>query len=131
MKRALLIKVDFSTGKRAGGINPKDSNLPCCGQCLDGDCCEIRIVEDNRDLSIYNGMQGITILNGKNEINNAIDVHIPTQYTVFDTMLLVEHMKENGISLDTLVGKDMQQIAKEASKNNLAGVKTIKPKKVK
>ncbi len=130
IKRALLIKVDYRTGHRAGDINPRDPSLPCCGQALDGDCCEIRLVEDDRDLSRYIGIPGVSILIGKDEINAAIDAHIPITYAVFDTFLLVEHMKQRGISLDIFRGKDMKQIAEEAEKLKLSGVKKTKPEKV-
>ena len=127
---ALLIEVDFTTGKRAGGINPKDSNLPCHGwQNLDLGL-ELRLVEDDRDFSQYEGMAGVTILEGKEAINQAIIANIPTKYSVKDKELLLAHMKEKGISLDTLVGKSLQGMARELHEKGLAGIVERKPRLV-
>lgn len=131
--KALLIEVDFSTGRRAGGIQVKNNpNLMCYGwQDLNSEPGkEIRIVEDGKTKP-YENIPGITILKNEQEINDAIDAHIPIQYGVFSMELLIAHMKEKGISLDTLVGKEQRQIAQEAFALNLAGVKQRKPKKVK
>ena len=68
--RALLIEVDFKTGKRAGGVNPRDPKLQCYGwQDTESEPGkEIRIVEDDRDLSVYKGVPGVTILNGEKAV---------------------------------------------------------------
>jgi len=83
--RALLIKWDSRSGKRAGKINPKDPKLLCHGwQILNEehpeDCWEIRLVEDNRDLSIYDGVVDVFVLNGVDEINQAMDDNLGDQY---------------------------------------------------
>ena len=64
MKRALLIEFDLTTGKRAGDINPRDSKLQCYGwQNLDSSPAkEIRLIEDDRDISQYEGVKGVTVL---------------------------------------------------------------------
>jgi len=70
---ALKIKVDFETGERAGGIDPTDPNLYChpSWQNLE-DGYEIRLVLDNRDISIYQNIAGIEIIEGIENIDNAI-----------------------------------------------------------
>ncbi|GAI76761.1 unnamed protein product [marine sediment metagenome] len=129
--KALLIEVDFSTGRRAGGIQIKNNpNLWCDGwQDLEAGL-EIRIVKDG-NTKPYEGVKGITILDGEKAINAAIDANIPTQYAVRDMNLLIAHMKEKGISLDTVANKSAKQIAQEAFALNLAGITERKPKKVK
>ncbi len=129
--KALLIEVDFSTGRRAGGIQIKNNpNLWCDGwQDLEAGL-EIRIVKDG-NTKPYESVKGITILDGEKAINAAIDANIPTQYAVRDTNLLIAHMKEKGISLDTVANKSAKQIAQEAFALNLAGITERKPKKVK
>ena len=128
--KALLIEVDFRTGRRAGGIGTKNnSNLMCHGwQDLDAGL-EIRLVMDG-NTTPYENIQGITILNSKAEINAAIDANIPTQYAVKSEALLIADMKERNIPLRSLAGKDMKQIAKHTFKLGLAGVEERKPKKV-
>ncbi len=128
--KALLIEVDFRTGKRAGGINPRDPKLQCYSwQDLDAGR-EIRIVEDDRDLSQYKGVAGVTILNSKTAINEAITANIPTKYGVNDKELLLAHLKEKGISLDIFAGKTLQDAAKELYTQGLAGIVERKPEKV-
>ena len=80
--KALLIEFDLKSGKRAGNIQPKeDKNLLCYGwQNLDvNPALEIRIINDNRDLSQYENIKGITILHNNDEINNAIKKYMPPQ----------------------------------------------------
>ncbi|KKM06077.1 hypothetical protein LCGC14_1747630 [marine sediment metagenome] len=128
--RALLIKVDFQTGKRAGGINPRDSNLSCYGwQDLNGGL-EIRLVEDDRDLSQYKGAAGVTILNGKKAINQAIMVNIPTMYAVKDKELLLSHLKERNVPLNTFAGKTLDSQAGILFKEGMAGIVEKKPRLV-
>lgn len=136
--KALLIDVDFRTGKRAGGrIQTKNNpNLMCHGwQDLDEDGDgtngkEIRQVMDEKTAQ-YENIPGIVILNNKAEINAAIDANIPTKYGVKDSSLMATHMLQKGISLDTLAGKSMKEIAAIAFAQGLAGVTERKPEKVK
>ena len=130
--KALLIEVDFTTGKRAGGIQTKNNpNLMCHGwQNLDSEPgLEIRLVEDG-NTTPYENIPGITILKGKAEINTTIDANIPTKYTVKDESLLLAHLKERGVSLDILAGKTLNKAAKELFTQDLAGIVERKPKKV-
>ncbi len=125
--KALLIEVDFVTGKRAGNINPRDSNLPCYGwQDLERGL-EIRLVEDDRDLSQYEGVAGVTVLDGKESINQSIIDTVPTKYAIKDKELLIAHLKEKNILLDTLVGKTLDTQAETLFKQGFAGIVERKP----
>ncbi len=128
--KALLIEVDFQTGKRAGGINPRDEALQCYGwQNLDSNPgLEIRLVEDDRDLSQYRDTKGVAILEGKQAINDAIKMNIPTRYKIVDMGLMREHMKEKGLSFDQFANKAMDEIAKIAFAHGIIGVTEQKPK---
>lgn len=140
--KALLIEFDLKTGERAGGISPHDPKLPCYGWQDLGSfddsgifrdkspAIEIRLVMDDRDLSQYEGVPGVTILEGKEAINEAITANIPAQYAVKDTELLVAHLKERGISLDTLAGKSLAGQAKALFAQGLAGIVERKPELV-
>ncbi len=132
--RALLIEFDLRTGRRAGNINPKDPKLPCHGwQDLEREpAIEIRLVEDDRDLSVYEGVAGVTILDGKTAINEAIIANIPTRYAVKDKELLIAHLKDKGISLDTFASKSLNDsvVAKELYTQGLAGIRERKPELV-
>ena len=131
--KALLIEVDFSTARRAGGIKTKNNpNLLCHGwQDFDSEPGkEIRLVMDG-NIKPYENIPGITILNNKEEINVAIDANIPVKYAVKDKELLLAHLKERGIPLETFAGKTLQDAAKELYARDLAGIAEEKPRKVK
>lgn len=104
---ALLIEWE-RTGKRAGNINPKDPNLQCYGwQNMDvTPMLELRIVEDNRDLSHLEGVKGVTIIEGKSDINKAIDDNFPPQYHLSDEFLYQEHFKQKGKKSETEIDID-------------------------
>ncbi|MCL0035856.1 hypothetical protein M1N47_00285 [Dehalococcoidia bacterium] len=127
--RALLIEVDFETGKRAGGIDPRDPNLRCRGwQNLDSKPgLEIRLVEDDRDLSQYAGVPGVTVLEGKDTINAAIQANFPPGYNVVDRELLLAHLRERGISLDLFAGQSLDDRAEELFRQGFAGIVEVKP----
>ena len=128
--KALLIEVDFSTGRRAGGIRTKNNaNLMCHGWQDTDAGLEIRLVMDG-DTKPYENIKGITILDGERAINKAIMANIPTKYGVKDPELLLAHLKEKGVSLDTFAGKGLQDRAKELHAQGLAGITERKPKLV-
>lgn len=128
--KALLIEFDLSTGKRAGNISPHDRGLPCRGwQNLETTpALEIRLIADDRDVSQYEGITGVTILDGKEAINQAIQADIPSQYKVVSETILIEAMKEKRIPLSEVAGKRMDKIAKFAIENSLAGALERKPR---
>ncbi len=129
--KALLIEVDFTTGRRAGGIPTKNNpNLMCHGwqDLKSTPGLEIRLVMDD-DTVPYENIPGVTILDGEAAINAAIDTHIPIKYGVQDTELLLAHLKERGISLDTVNGS-LQESAEALFSQGLAGIAERKPKKV-
>ena len=122
--RALLVEFDLQTGKRAGGINPRDPKLPCHGWQNLGrkPAIELRLVEDDRDLSLLEGTAGVTILEGKIAINEAILANFPPRYVVKDRELLLAHLREKGISLDEFGGKTLDELANSLFDRGFAGV---------
>ena len=76
--KALLIDVNFTTGERAGGINPhRNKNLPCHPAWQDTDAGkEMRLVLDG-DVEPYRGVNGVTILEGEAKIEAALEQHFP------------------------------------------------------
>jgi len=132
MKKALLIEFDINTGKRAGDISPRDPNLPCRSwQDLESKPArEIRLIEDNRDLSQYEGIEGIIILNGEAEINQAIEDIRPEQYSIQDETLFLEHLRQKHINLDDYKDKDYQTILKSLHKKGIVGIGKSIPEKI-
>ena len=81
-KVALLIEWNVYTGKRAGNIDPNDPGLQCYGwQTWDQEpALELRLIEDDRDISQYENIKGVTIIRGIEAINKCIADNFPPRY---------------------------------------------------
>jgi len=148
---ALLIEFDLKTGRRAGNIDPRDKGLKCYGwQNLDEEdinakgyvwksdipagqrALEIRVVEDGRDLSQYEGVPGVTVLRGNAAINDALDRYfeqydyaLPTREV--EAALFVEALKVKGLSvadLDLSTPRKRRETLKDLHENK--GIKLIR-----
>jgi len=129
---ALLIEFDLKTGRRAGGIDPRDKHLKCYGwQNLDEEditakgyvwksdipagqrALEIRVVDESLsgratlDMIRHDKPAGVTILEGNAAINEALDKYF-NQYDYVlpageaERGLLVEALKEKGLKVSDL-----------------------------
>lgn len=132
MEIALLIEWDPETGERAGGINPRDPNLPCYGwQDLESrPAREIRLVKDGRDLKQYENVPGIKILRGKDEINRAIDELNLERYVIDCEPLFILHVLQRRIRLDDYRGKTSREILKDLYEKGIVGIRKISPRKL-
>lgn len=135
--KALLIEWNQSTGVRAGNINPKkDQNLICHGwQNMDADpAIELRTVEDDRNMSQYEGVKGITILIGKEAINNAIDANFPSKVSIEDELIYSEQFKEKvrdkKIKIDSLPDNRNERLKELKDKYGIKGIVEREPQKV-
>lgn len=122
---ALLIEFDPQTGKRAGGIDPRDKGLFCYGwQNLDlVPAIEIRLVTDGRDISRYEVMSGVKVLHGDGEIDQAIEQNIPTRYGVENDTTFRMHCERRGINFDDYAGKTMQEILADLHAKGIEGIR--------
>ena len=132
VKKGLLIEFNISTGKRAGDISPRDPNLPCrAWQDLESvPAREVRLIEDDRDISQFEGIPGVTILNGKAEINQAITDIVPERYGIQDEALFLEHLRQRHIKLDDYTGKSQQEIFQDLHNKGIIGMVKRIPKKI-
>ena len=135
--KALLIEWEPHTGKRAGNINPKkDQYLRCNGwQNMDVvPAIELRLIEDNRDLLQYYGIKGVTVLNGKYEINAAIDVNFTSKFSIEDELIYSEHVKEQisekKIKITDLPNDRIERLKELKDKYGIKGIREVKPQKV-
>ena len=136
--KALLIEWNPNTGKRAGGINPKDHNLPCHGwQNMDvTPAIELRLVEDKRDLSEYECVTnpGVTVLIGKDEINSAIDANFPSRIVIEDELIYTEHVKEQisnkEIKINELPDDRTKRLKELKDRYHIKGIRETEPQKV-
>lgn len=93
---ALKIKVDFTTGERAGGINPRDPNLVCLGWQNLEEGWEIRLIVDESKIDEYiqkyGNAEGVEVIEGIENIDSAIEQIIPPEkqmdYVVYMPELL-------------------------------------------
>lgn len=132
MKKALLIEFDASTGKRAGNISPKDPGLFChAWQDLDSvPAREIRLVNDGRELSQYEGVPGVTILNNEAEINQAVDQVKPPWHSIENETLFLEDLRQRNIKLSDFEGWSQKEILAELNKRHVVGIRRNVPMKV-
>lgn len=101
--RALLIEWEASEGRRAGNINPKDPHLQCRNwqNMKVTPMLELRLVNDDRDLSYLEGVDGVTIILGADAINAAIDENFQPQYHIQDEFIFQEHLKQKNKKSET------------------------------
>jgi|LGOV01.1.fsa_nt_gb hypothetical protein len=134
--RALLIEWNTITGERAGHINPNDPNLQCYGwQNMDIDpAVELRVIEDNRDLSQYEDVPGVTTLEGKDVINTAIDNNFPDKYSIDDQLIYEEHVKQeidnSHIIIGNLPDDRVERLKKFKNDFKIKGIRVLKPRKL-
>lgn len=132
--RALLIEWNPNTGKRAGDINPHDPRLQCYGwQNTDIEpAVELRLVEDNRDLSGYEGVKGVAVLEGVEDINAAIDTHFSPRYSVDDQVIYAEHVraKASKIDFDNLPDGLQERLKFLRQQHGIKGIRETKPGRV-
>ena len=132
MKKALLIEFNVSTGVRSGTINPRDSKLRCYGwQKLDADpALEIRLIEDDRDVSQYEDIRGVTLLEGEIAINAAIDSLELDQFLIDDEVLFKLSISQKGIDLTAYEEENTVNILKNLYGKKVLGIKKKSPRKV-
>ena len=130
--KALLIEFNARTGKRAGDISPRDIALPCYGwQDLESKPArEIRLVNDSRDLNRYRNVPGITVLNGRKEINQVIDEVVHSRFKVIDEALMLESIRQEGVILKSYFGLDRASILSDLYSQGIVGIVRQIPKKL-
>lgn len=132
--KALLIKWNQSTGKRAGNINPRDPGLFCnAWQNMDvTPAIELRTIKDDRDIKQYVTMEGVTVLYGPDQINEAIDQNFPSKYIIEDEIFYAAHIKNEveQIDFEALPNDRMKRLKILLDQYNIRGIREIKPQKV-
>lgn len=127
----LLIDFDVNTGVRAGGIDPRDPKLQCCGwQDLESTPArEVRVIKDKRDVKQYEGIAGVTLLKGKVKIKQAILNICKDRYTVDNEALFLEHVRQKKINLSDYEGLDSQDILRDLKENKkIIGMRKQSPR---
>lgn len=135
--RALLIEWDGPTGRRAGNIDVKhEPNLICHNwQNMNKmPHVELRLVMDDRDMSKYRDMDGVTVLIGKDQINQAIDDNFEDRIKVEDDLIYSEHVKEKvrnkKISIDDLPDDRTERLRMLKDVYKVKGIRVLKPGKI-
>jgi len=105
MKRyaALVIEVDFSTGRRAGDIDPRDPGLICMPLWQDLEKgVELRLILDDRPLEQYRNLEGVELVEGKEAINAKIKELFKPRYSIVAPELLRESIHAKNIPIDDI-----------------------------
>ena len=146
---ALKIKVDFNTGERAGGIDPKDPNLICIGWQNLKTGWEIRLIRNEEKIDEYiqkySNIEGVEIIEGIENIDKAIDEIIPEEdqvdYRVYLPELLTasiigKHLDpQDPFNINNIPNPDPLDVSIDTSIRNTLkhlmnqGVKGIRPVK--
>jgi len=94
---------------------------------------ELRLVEDDRDLSVYEGVKGVTVLEGVAAINAAIDEQFKPRLSVDDELMFREHirMKLKAKDIDALPDDRDERLRVLKDKHKIKGIREFKPVKVK
>ena len=121
--KALRVQVDFQTGRRAGGINPKDRSLATHPSWQNPDMgIEITLVRDGH-AERFQGMEGIEILDGREAIDAAVQAIQPEeQFSIKTEGLLVEYIRQASVDIRGLKGKSMNEVARDLFDRGCPGV---------
>lgn len=132
MIRALLIEFDVSTGERPADIKSNDPGLWCYGwQKLDVEpALEIRLVRDDRDIGQYEGVLGVTILEGEAAINAAIDALELERHSINDEVLFRMSVEQKGIDLSVYEGWKTSDVLKDLYGRKVLGIGKTSLRKV-
>lgn len=128
--KAILIEVDFATGKRAGDIDPRKPGFPCAPEWQDIEGGrELRIVLDG-NVERFRGQPGVTILETDAEIDAAvasIEAAKPEAYAISHEALAVESIRQKRVDISDLSSDlDETALAKALYERGVLGV--FKPK---
>ena len=129
MQRALLVEVDYQTGERAGGVDPRDENLQCYEwQSLpsdDGPDEELRLVEDDRDLTQYATVDGVTVLEGKEAINAKInELASGGEYRIENETIFNTYINSQDVDMDQYPD-DEQAMLEQMDADGVKGIEYI------
>lgn len=130
--KALLIEWDGATGRRAGNIDMSDPKLQCYGwqNLVARPCLELRVIEDDRDVSPYKGIEGVTILEGDVSIDAAIDEHFPSMITIDNEKMFELHLAQRNIDLDKVAGETTEEALKNLKGMGIKGIRENKRAKL-
>jgi len=129
---ALVIDVDFATGARAGGIDPRDPNLVCLGWQNFELGKEIRLIVNEAVIDDYieryRGVPGIEIVEGKAAINTRIVALIKPRYSVTESGLLSTSIIVKRIPIDDITpDMDVQEQLRIVYERGALGIRKTPP----
>lgn len=122
----LRIQVNFSTGKRSGGIDPRDRGLRGhpLWQDIDGGV-EIRVITDGRSVDRYRSTDGVTVLEGDDAVQAAINgLPVVETFDVVDALLpsAVAEYRKGGGNPQELAGLSAQELYGRLADAGVIGV---------
>jgi hypothetical protein len=135
---ALEIEVDFITGERAGKLSPRDPGLICLNLWQDLDAgIEMRLMTDDRDVTQYEGIDGVTIHRGAKAINERVKELFKPRLSITNTDLFRESVrgswwgrgKINLTNIDANLDPDEQ--LRKCKEQGALGIKTQNPSTLK
>ena len=122
---ALLIEFDAATGRRAGNIDIAKHKLRGDRAWQDTStfpATELRLLPDGTDPRQFEGIRGITVLRGKQRINEVITARFTGKYVREDETIMLEHIRQLNIDLGQFKDKTKVQITKALYDMGVAGI---------
>ena len=121
--KGICVDVDFGTGYRAGGLNPRDPNLRChpTWQNLKRGCEILLVLDENTQP--YEEIEGVTVLHNEQEIQAALDEKIGerVQFSVASEAILSASLSSGRIKTDDL-STDLTECCEQLHSRGAAGV---------
>jgi len=129
---ALEIDVDFTTGARAGDVDPRDPNLVCPGWQNFEAGKEIRLIVNEAAIddyiSRYRNISGIVIIEGKAAINARVKELVKPLYDVVYSALFHASIPAKGIRVDDIPHDiDPQEQLKIVYERGALGIRKREP----
>ena len=94
--KAVKLRVDFATGKRAGNVNPKSTNNRCCSTWQDlENGFEMRLVPDD-EAEKLRGAEGVTVFDSAEDAEAELAKSFPEKvsWKVTNEALLVYSLQQ-------------------------------------
>lgn len=132
---ALKIQFDVETGRRAGDIDPRDPGLRARGagwQMINrrepGECWEIREVLDDRDVEKYRAVEGVEVLEGRRQVEEALAEIACRRRSTYriDRDVVLAYLSQKG-QLERLRGKTLRDAARELYEDGVPGIRRVQP----
>lgn len=123
--KALRIQVDFTSGRRAGGLDPRRLRGHPSWQSTDLGIEVRAIPEDTAEQ--YVAIEGVTVLNNRDAIVAVLDEIADHRYRITNNELMLESVRQKGIDLSDIDNRDQADLARILFERGALGIAAPDP----